>query len=172
MLKNYLNRPRKKAWIGAAIGAAVGIGSAIFGASKQSKAQKEQAALQRGAELRRAGLESAANLTRAYANEDELSKEFAQRFYRMGGRKKYAGGGWSDIDTNALINGLGSAGSSIASNVIGNNVIPMVTTNTARIKYKQVGEGNATYDSAARSELLNNYYQTSMLKAGGKRYKR
>ena len=70
MLNNYLNRPRKKAWIGTAIGAAVGIGSAIFGASKQKKAQEQQYALQRNMQLRNTGLTSAANLTQAYANAD------------------------------------------------------------------------------------------------------
>ena len=61
MLNNYLNRPRKKAWIGAVIGAAVGIGSSIFGASQQKKAQEKQYALQRANEARNAGLTSATN---------------------------------------------------------------------------------------------------------------
>ena len=98
MMNNYLNRPRRKAWIGAAIGAAVGIGSAIFGASKQKKAQEQQYALQRNMESRNTGLTSAANLTQAYANADELDKEFRNRFMRYGGRKKAA---WGAEDTAA-----------------------------------------------------------------------
>ena len=68
MLNNYLNRPRRKAWIGAAIGAAVGIGSTLFGASQQKKAQEEQYRLQQAMEARNTGLTSAANMTQAYAN--------------------------------------------------------------------------------------------------------
>ena len=165
MLNNYFNRPRKKAWIGAAIGAAVGIGSAIFGASRQKKAQEQQYAMQREAEARNTGLTSAANLTQAYANSDELDKEFRSRFMRMGGRKKC---GWGAEDTTALINSLGSAGSNIATSIIGqaqqranyiNAVNPLISDK----------KDNAAYDSAARSEFLNNYYRTSMMRCGGRR---
>lgn len=165
MLQNYLNRPRKKAWIGAAIGAAVGIGSAIFGASKQKKMQEQQYAMQRATEERNTGLTSAANLTQAYANSDELDKEFRSRFMRMGGRKKCA---WGAEDTTALINGLGSAGSSIATSIIGQaqqranyiNAIKPIANDR---------KDDAVYDSAARSEFLNNYYRTSMMRCGGRR---
>ena len=165
MLNNYFNRPRKKAWIGAAIGAAVGIGSAIFGASRQKKTQEQQYALQREAEARNTGLTSAANLTQAYANADELDREFRSRFMRMGGRKKC---GWGAEDTTALINGLGSAGSNIATSIIGNaqqranyvNAIKPITNDK---------KDDAVYDSAARSEFLNNYYRTSMMRCGGRR---
>lgn len=165
MLNNYFNRPRKKAWIGAAIGAAVGIGSAIFGASRQKKAQEQQYAMQRAAEARNTGLTSAANLTQAYANADELDREFRSRFMRMGGRKKC---GWGAEDTTALINSLGSAGSNIATSIIGNaqqranyvNAIKPITNDK---------KDDADYDSAARSEFLNNYYRTSMMRCGGRR---
>ena len=165
MLNNYFNRPRKKAWIGAAIGAAVGIGSAIFGASRQKKAQEQQYAMQRAAEARNTGLTSAANLTQAYANADELDKEFKSRFMRMGGRKKC---GWGAEDTTALINGLGSAGSNIATSIIGEsqqranyiNAIKPITNDR---------KDDVVYDSAGRSEFLNNYYRTSMMRCGGRR---
>lgn len=165
MLQNYLNRPRKKAWIGAAIGAAVSIGSSIFGASRQKKAQEQQYALQRAAEARNTGLTSAANLTQAYANADELDREFRSRFMRMGGRKKC---GWGAEDTTALINGLGSAGSNIATSIIGEaqqkaaypGAIKPITNDR---------KDDVAYDSAARSEFLNNYYRTSMMRCGGRR---
>ena len=165
MLNNYLNRPRKKAWIGAAIGAAVGIGSSIFGASQQRKAQQKQLALQRNTQAREAGVQSAMNLTHAYANYDELDEEFRNRFMRMGGRKKCA---WGAEDTTALINGLGSAGSNIATSIIGQaqqkaaypGAIKPITNDR---------KDDVTYDSAARSEFLNNYYRTSMMRCGGRR---
>ena len=98
MLNNYLNRPRNKAWLGAAIGAAVGIGSAIFGASKQKKAQQKQYALQNNTQYRNTGLTSAANMTQTFANANELDEEFRNRFLRYGGRRKAEDGGgfkWS-----------------------------------------------------------------------------
>ena len=165
MLNNYFNRPRKKAWIGAAIGAAVGIGSAIFGASRQKKAQEQQYAMQRNTELRNTGLTSAANLTQAYANADELDKEFRSRFMRMGGRKKCA---WGAEDTTALINGLGSAGSSIVSSIIGNAQQKAVYPDAIK-PITNDRKDDAAYDSAARSEFLNNYYRTSMMRCGGRR---
>ena len=169
MLNNYFNRPRKKAWIGAAIGAAVGIGSAIFGASKQKKAQEQQMRLQRNMESRNTGLTSAANLTQVYANADELDKEFRSRFMRMGGRKKCA---WGAEDTTALINSLGSAGSNIATNIIGQaqqraNYINAINPLTSDKK-----DNEAVYDSAARSNFLDNYYRTNALRCGGVKLRR
>lgn len=165
MLNNYFNRPRKKAWIGTAISAAIGIGSTIFGASKQKKAQEQQYAMQRAAEARNTGLTSAANLTQAYANADELDREFKSRFMKMGGRKKCA---WGAEDTTALISSLGNAGSSIATSIIGQaqqkaaypGAIKPITNDR---------KDDVAYDSAARSEFLNNYYRTSMMRCGGRR---
>lgn len=166
MLNNYLNRPRKKAWIGAAIGAAVGIGSAIFGASKQKKAQEQQYALQRATEARNTGLTSAANLTRTFANADELDEEFRNRFFLYGGRKKAA---WGAEDTSALISGLSSAGSNFATSLIGQaqqraNYINAINPLTSDKK-----DNEAIYDSAARTDFLNNYYRTASLRCGGGR---
>lgn len=165
MLNNYLNRPRKKAWIGAVIGGAVGIGSAIFGAIKQKEAQEKQMRLQRNMESRNTSLTSAANLTQAYANADELDEEFRNRFYRCGGRKKAA---WGAEDTSALISSLGSAGSNIATAMIGQaqqraNYINAINPLTSK------KEDEAIYDSAARTDFLNNYYRTAMLRCGGRK---
>ena len=163
MMNNYLNRPRRKAWIGAAIGAAVGLGSAIFGASKQKKAQEKQMLLQRNTELRNTGLTSASNLTQAFANADDRDREFQQRFLRYGGRRKAK---WGAEDTNALISSLGSAGANMATAMIGqaqqkanyvNAVNPLTSDN----------ENEAVYDSAGRSEALNDYYRTATLRCGG-----
>ena len=165
MLNNYFNRPRRKAWVGAAIGAAVGIGSAIFGASRQKRLQEQQYAMQRAAEARNTGLTSAANLTQAYANVDELDKEFKSRFMRMGGRKKCA---WGAEDTVALINSLGSAGSNIATSLVGQAQQKTVYPGAVK-PITNDRKDDAVYDSAARSEFLNNYYRTSMMRCGGRR---
>lgn len=205
MLNNYLNRPRKKAWIGAAIGAAASIGSAIFGASQQRKAQQKQLALQRNTQAREAGVQSAMNLTQAYANYDELDEEFRNRFLRYGGRRKAevgteektddnsssdsnsssdnsgssSGGGfsfdyeWSNQDTNDIISGVGSAVGDIASSLIRNNASRSGETFTPiKVNGRKVGSNDAVYDSAARSQFLNNYYKTATMRMGGKRGKR
>ena len=164
MLNNYLNRPRKKAWAGAAIGALVGIGSAIFGASQSKKAQEKQYALQRAAQLRNTGLTSASNLTQVYSNADELDREFRNRFYKFGGRRKAA---WGIDDTTALINSIGSAGSNIATSMIGQATQKANYVNA--VNPMTVKENNeAVYDSASRSQLLNDYYRTTMMKLGGR----
>lgn len=172
MLNNYLNRPRRKAWVGAAIGAAVGIGSAIFGASRQKKAQEQQMRLQRNMELRNTGLTSAANLSQAYANADELDEEFRNRFLRYGGRRKAEDGGgfkWSSSDTDALISGLGSAGSNIATTLIGQASQRANYINAINPLMSDKKDNEAIYDSAARSNFLDNYYRTSALRMGGRR---
>lgn len=168
MLNNYFNRPRKKAWIGAAIGAAVGIGSTIFGASRQKRLQEQQYAMQRAAEARNTGLTSAANLTQAYANADELDREFKSRFMRMGGRKKCA---WGAEDTTALISSLGSAGSNIATSIIGNAQQKAAYPGAVK-PITNDKKDDAVYDSAARSSFLNNYYRTSSLRCGGTKMRR
>lgn len=183
---DYFKRPRKKAWIGAAIGAAASIGSSIFGAIQQRKAQQRQFNLQQNTQAREVGLQSAANLTQAYANYDELDKEFQNRFLRYGGRRKAelgteentevktseietGGDGykWSNNDTSSIISGIGSAVGNIAGSIIENNV-----NRSSRvfnpIKINPVNRNNeAVYDSAARSNALNNYYKVATLRAGG-----
>lgn len=169
MLNNYFNRPRKKAWVGAAIGAAVGIGSTIFGAIRQKKAQEQQYALQQNTQYRNTGLTSAANMTQSFANVDELDKEFRNRFMRMGGRRRFEGGGWTIADIDALISGLGSAGSNIATSLVGQAQQQGIYPNAFKPVVSSKKDNEAVYDSAARSNVLNNYYRTATLRLGGKR---
>ena len=174
MLNNYLNRPRNKAFLGSIISGVIGIGSSIFGAAKQKEAQREQYRLQQNTQLRNTGLTSAANLTQAYSNADELDEEFRNRFLSYGGRRKAEDGGgwkWSDIDTSSLISGLSSAGSNISTSLIGQaqqraNYINAVNPLTSK------KEDEAVYDSAARSNFLNNYYRTMAMRCGGMKIRR
>ena len=176
MLNNYLNRPRNKAFLGSIISGVIGIGSSIFGAAKQKEAQREQYRLQQNTQFRNTGLTNAANLTQAYTNADELDEEFRNRFLRYGGRRKAetgtqtdsGGWKWSDSDTSALISGLGSAGSNIATAMIGQaqqraNYINAINPLTSK------KEDEAVYDSAARSNFLNNYYRITALRMGGRK---
>ena len=180
MLNNYLNRPRNKAWLGAAIGAAVGIGSAIFGASKQKKAQQQQYALQNNMQYRNTGLTSAANMTQTFANVNELDEEFRNRFLRYGGRRKAttgtetSSGGfkWSFADTDSLISGLGSAGSNLATSLVGQAQQQGIYPNAFKPLTSNANNDEAVYDSAARSNFLNNYYRTTAMRCGGIKIRR
>lgn len=200
MLSNYLNRPRKKAWIGAAISAGVGIASSIFGASAQKRAQQKQFNLQQNNQAREAGLQSAANLTKTFANYNELNQEFQNRFLRYGGRRRAelgieekenttldsdtidtgtvetkvdtstsSGKGWSAGDTNDIISGVGSAIGNIAGSLIANSAKRSGKVYTPiKTSIRNVGDNQAVYDSASRSQLLNDYYRTAMMKLGGR----
>ena len=41
-----------------------------------------------------------------------------------------------------------------------------------KVNGRKVGSNDAVYDSAARSQFLNNYYTTATMRMGGKRGKR
>lgn len=158
MLKNYLHRARKKAFLGAALA----IGSAVagmYGASKQKKAQEEQYALQRMNEARNVGYQSAANLTKAFANADELDKEFQNRFFLYGGRKKANFG--TELITG-LANIVGNNASAIVGPAVQKGFVP-----TALNPIINNDKNDVSYDSAARSNFLNNYYRTVALRLGG-----
>jgi hypothetical protein len=123
-------------------------------------------------ELRNAGLTSAANLNTAFANADELDKEFRNRFLRCGGRRKAEDGGgfkWSSSDTDALISGLGSAGSSFATTLVGQASQRANYINAINPLISDKKDNEAVYDSAARSNFLDNYYRTSALRMGGRK---
>ena len=175
MLNNYTNRPRRKAFLGSIISGVIGIGSSIYGGLKQKEAQEKQYRLQRNTELRNVGLTSAGNLTQTFSNANELDEEFRNRFLRYGGRVKAENGGswkWSDSDTSALINGLSSAGSNLATSLIGKAQQQGIYPNAIKPLISNEKDNEAVYDSAARSNFLDNYYRTNMLRCGGSKMKR
>lgn len=163
MINNYSIRPRRKAFLGTAISAIVGIGSSILGASSQKKAQERQYALQRAAENRNVGVQGAANLTEAFVNADEEDRDFRNRFFLYGGRKKAK---WGADDTNALINAFGNLGQTAATSIIG-QAVQKGFNPTAINPIVNKDEDKAVYDSAGRTDFLNNYYRTAMLRCGG-----
>lgn len=172
MWNDYLNRPRRKAFIGSIISGVLGVGSSIFGALKQKEAQRDQYRLQRNMELRNTGLTSAANLNRTFSNADELDEEFRNRFLRCGGRRKAENGGdwkWSSSDTDALISSLGSAGSNVATALVGQASQRANYINAINPLMSDKKDNEAVYDSAARSSFLDNYYRTAALRMGGRK---
>lgn len=80
---------RKKAFVGAAIGAVTSIASGIINRNAQKKAQRKQNELRN----RQDTLQQAANLTSSYAD-DSYVNEFQDRIaFSCGGRKKRNCGG-------------------------------------------------------------------------------
>lgn len=137
---------RNKAFLGAIIGAVAGIGSSILGGvmnkNSSEKAQRQQQITQN----RQDTYTMAQNLSNAYGNQeyvDEFNKRVTfkkggkmntkgdrlvrEKKLACGGRKKAACGTrkkaeWGADDTSALISGLGSAGSNIASAAINSSI--------------------------------------------------
>lgn len=166
MLNNY---KRRKAFLGAAIGAIVGIAGSAISANKQKKMQEQQYALQRQSEAINKGVTSAANLTQAFANANEEDKTFRNRFFLYGGRRKAA---WGAADTTELINSLGSIGSNIATSIVGNAQQQIAYPTAMKPVVGDDKDDKAVYDSAARSEFLNNYYRTATMRLGGSKRSR
>lgn len=124
------NNKRNKAWLGAVISGAIGLGSSIFGASQQKKAQERALAEQRRAQNRQDTLNMAQQLTAGYGDQsyvDDFNKKIT---FKMGGnkvdkarrikpRKKAA---WGAEDTSALISGFSGGLNNIASNAIAASV--------------------------------------------------
>lgn len=137
---------RNKAFLGAIIGAVAGIGSSILGGVMNKNSSEKAQRQQQIAQNRQDTYTMAQNLSNAYGNQeyvDEFNKRVTfkkggkmntkgdrlvrEKKFACGGRKKTACGTrkkaeWGAEDTSALISGLGSAGSNIASAAINSSI--------------------------------------------------
>lgn len=137
---------RNKAFLGAIIGAVAGIGSSILGGVMNKNSAEKAQRQQQIAQNRQDTYTMAQNLSNAYGNQeyvDEFNKRVTfkkggkmntkgdrlvrEKKLACGGRKKAACGTrkkaeWGAEDTSALISGLGSAGSNIASAAINSSI--------------------------------------------------
>lgn len=137
---------RNKAFLGAIIGAVAGIGSSILGGVMNKNSSEKAQRQQQIAQNRQDTYTMAQNLSNAYGNQeyvDEFNKRVTfkkggkmntkgdrlvrEKKLACGGRKKAACGTrkkaeWGAEDTSALISGLGSAGSNIASAAINSSI--------------------------------------------------
>lgn len=137
---------RNKAFLGAIIGAVAGLGSSIIGGVMNKNSSEKAQRQQQIAQNRQDTYTMAQNLSNAYGNQEYVD-EFNKRVtFKKGGKmntkgdrlvreKKLACGGrkkadcgtrkkaeWGAEDTSALISGLGSAGSNIASAAINSSI--------------------------------------------------
>lgn len=180
---------RNKAFLGAIIGAVAGIGSSILGGVMNKNSSEKAQRQQQISQNRKDTYSIAQNLSNAYGNQEYVD-EFNKRVtFKKGGKmntkgdrlvreKKLACGGrkkavcgtrkkaeWGAEDTSALISGLGSAGSNIASAAISSSInrSPIATTQFSG-KPKEYLERP---DYLVNNATDNGYY--SIFACGGKR---
>ena len=164
-----MKRKQKKAFVGALIGGALGLGGSIIGGLMNKNAAEKAAKAQQKMANRQAALQSAQNLTNAYGNQeyvDEFNKKIvAGNTYKYGGnvkrkrKKKFEGGG---IDWSSVINGAFSGINSITNSAFNaktmnyqNNINQPITTTVGSPKenIEQPDYVNNNIDSRL---LLNN----------------
>lgn len=165
---SYYKRPRRKAFLGIASAVIGGVGAIanIIGGNKQRQAQQNQMIAQANAERHKQGIESASAYTQAYSNNDELSREFKERFLRYGGRRKFNNGGAVDV-----INSLSTLATGINNAVASPIKKPIVNTVANSTIGRQVGTNNANYDNVTNANK-NIFQTTSLYKFGGRRHSR
>lgn len=179
---SYYKRPRRKAFLGIASAVIGGVGTIanIVGGMKQRQAQQNQMYAQANAERRKQGIESASAYTQAYANSDELSREFRERFLRYGGRRKFNDGGEEEVKTSSpvnkqgvvdVINSLSTLATGINSAVASPVKKPIVNTIADSTIGRQVGTNNANYDNVSNANK-NLFQTTTLYKFGGRRHTR
>lgn len=122
---------RKKAFIGAAIGAVASIAGGLIGNAKKKKEEARQRAIAKGNRDYENNLKETSSINQALASYDNSTgEEFEARLQKYGGSTKYrdrkAWGGWGDV-VSGVISGVGSVvegatgiqGISAAGNAIG-----------------------------------------------------
>lgn len=166
------NNKRHKAWLGAVISGAIGLGSSIFGASQQKKAQERALAEQRRAQNKQDTLNMAQQLTAGYGDQSYVDDFNKKVVFKMGGnkvdkvrrirpRKKAA---WGAEDTNALISGLSSSLGNITSSAI------LASTNTTPIESLPFMANQPKHGIKTPDYLIENSREIgNILRCGGKR---
>ena len=150
---------RKKAFIGAAIGAVTGIAGSLFGAAKKRKQERAMLKQQQEEQNKIETYQNAQALSSGvadqsyvedyqkkvtlkmggYADRTKSKKKIVNRIYRCGGRKKAelgtdAGSKWTKQDTGDLITGLsvGIKNGLSAATGTPTNTVPQFTSSNAK----------------------------------------
>lgn len=127
----YRDRLRKKAFIGAVIGAAASIAGGIIKGAKQKKAQERQQAEAQAAQDHKDALQNARALTSSYANQDYVDQYNDKLTLKCGGRVRTKANFGAEF-AEALpglgnlfgavtgVEGMGNLGATIGSNIATN----------------------------------------------------
>ena len=166
------NNKRHKAWLGAVISGAIGLGSSIFGASQQKKAQERAIAEQQRAQNKQDTLNMAQQLTAGYGDQSYIDDFNKKVVFKMGGnkvdkakrirpRKKAA---WGTEDTSALISGLSNSLGNVASSVITSS------TDTSSVESLPFMANKPKHGIKTPDYLVDNSREIgNILRCGGKR---
>lgn len=184
---------RKKAFIGAAIGAIGGIAGSIFGAAKKRKQEREMLKQQQTEQNKQDTYAEAQARSTDIANQDYVDdyqkkvtlrmggyvdrvkskKKTNQKVLRCGGRKKAelgtdSGSKWTKTDTTDLINGLSSGIQNVINASTGNYaaVISQINTGTAT----NLQNNKITQDAKNKRIIDSNTDQSSKLAVAGNKY--
>lgn len=159
---------RKKAFIGAAIGAVSGIAGSLFGAAKKRKQERAMLKQQQEEQNKTETYQNAQALSSGvadqsyvedyqkkvtlkmggYSDRTKSKKKIVNRIYRCGGRKKAelgadSGTKWNKTDTENLINGLSAGiqnGLSIAAGTPINTVPQFTPSNAKTLQNNQLAQ--------------------------------
>lgn len=159
---------RKKAFIGAAIGAVTGIAGSLFGAAKKRKQERAMLKQQQEEQNKIETYQNAQALSSGvadqsyvedyqkkvtlkmggYADRTKSKKKIVNRIYRCGGRKKAelgtdAGSKWTKQDTGDLITGLSVGiqnGLSAATGTLTNTVPQFTSSNAKTLQNNQLAQ--------------------------------
>ena len=147
MMKNNKYKPRKKAFIGAIIGAATSIAGGIIGARKRKRAARREAARQKAIKRNEETYKSIEALNAGLEGQEEIQDNFMEQYMRYGGiakNKKYK---------NRNKKAIGGVGEIIGSAISGAaNIVSAVTESpeiaqTGNVIGQTVGKGLAKHNA-------------------------
>lgn len=152
VMKNNKYKPRKKAFIGAIIGAATSIAGGIIGARKRKRAARREAARQKAIKRNEETYKSIEALNAGLEGQEEIQDNFMEQYMRYGGiakNKKYK---------NRNKKAIGGVGEIIGSAISGAaNIVSAVTESpeiaqTGNVIGQTVGKGLAKHNAKRIAE--------------------
>lgn len=159
-MKQYKDRQREKAFLGAIIGAATSIAGGIISGNKKKKAQERAQAEAQAAQNHKDAIQNAQALTSAYANQDYVDQYYNKFTLKYGGaRRKSAFGSWNDITNGGsgiqhILTGVGNLASGITGiqglGQVGNTIGQGVVAN------QQINENRRIAQEAEKRKQFNN----------------
>lgn len=162
-----MSTKRRKAWLGAVIGAAASLlGGGISSGIGANSAKKQQRAAQI-AQNKQDTYEMAQNLTAGYGDQSYIDDLVRHATFKLGGRKRKKCEDGGKFDYSSLINGVSSAANSIGTALTNANI-----ANHSRVN-RQDFFANVPKTEVVIPEYATNVEymdrQLPMLKCGGKR---
>lgn len=161
---------RKKAFIGAAIGAVASIAGGIIGGAKKRKAAKKEALRQKRLENFNNATNTANALNESLSGQQELQENFYDQYMKFGGKLKYHNRNKKAIGgIGEIIGGVLQGAGTVASAVTGNDTYAQAG-NLANVvgNYAQGSIANRNNKIIAKQKSDNVIEEDKLLKYGGR----